>query len=610
MLTDTDGYAGALPLGDCTNRMAVTADFGEMINMQITIAFEAIEGGVLGENTFLAQDLRGYLRYFGSLMPFAQSVAETIGLPFTKGGSSGIQTTFEAYSGNSHALRLREKPRMVTMGIRASLTTFRDDDDRARLVVQLPVISGYGGVPIGGRHAAQILFDGAPKQIWQQCLFAAALGKNLLLSQSPTLEDGKRSSINRAVIRAEACIEEISPDTATAQVQIATLGLWVVPQVPAPDALDPAIRRHARAEARLAHIDEVAQTIVLTASREAQSVLMAAGDISAGTGAMKPITDALPADACLDGSCAAQVGFAFAAAEIVDERLIPTAVRTNVTGALFGNLRPSEGGFKRVAPAMGQASLHKITHLLVAAANNVQSLCSKWRGGKLKDFDGFAGVKDCDDAFGPPERRSVSDAIQWSANLGFAHLVDRFPEDFEDLHKNLGWLGEMTGEASIGATLGLGVMPAGPADFMQLLGAIETGTMSPLSMLDAPRATGNGHVYDMAAMGFDDAALRRVRSWLGEPIAGTLKGTVDRVNWPKGCSKPHMGKTGTNFANEKRLSKNMVMIVNCDGRKIVLYGGVWTQDLANGSVGRVSHSTLAPMIEATLRAALLNTPSE
>lgn len=607
LLLDNEGYAGALPVEPCTEKLAVSSGFDDDTTDRFLQAFSAIEGGVSRADTVLGQDLKGYLRYALANMPGAQALAKTVGLEFTRGGSSGFQTMAEFFHGSPQSLTLTEKPRMLVMGMRLSLTLMDNDEARAKAVSRLPAIAGYGGHPIGGSHASRILFGHDPVEWWEICLQAAAAGKPMLLSMQPVLEDGKRASVRRAQGRAESCVRALADDPIDREAQLGELHAWTAPMVPDPSQLDPALRRHARAELRLAQRDNVAQTLILTTSRKAQSEIIGAGDIVAGSKAFAPIAKALPDGSCLaDTNCDNPVTFAFAVAELLDDKLVPRAVRTNATGAIFGALRKGTNGFERVAAAMGQASISKLVHILVAADHNVQSLCSKRRG-QLRDYDGFEGVSDCNDAFGPPERRSVATAIAWSANLGFAHLVERFPEDFKRFHEAFGWLGEMTVEDTIGATLGLGPQPAGPADMMQLLAAIENGRAHPLGMFETDsRPLENGRIIDLEALGLDEAELRRARLWLSKPVSvGTLKGTVSAINWPANCA-PHLGKTGTNFDKPRRLSKNLVMSVKCGNRTFVVYGGVWTGNQATGSVGDLTHVSLAPMLEASMRAALKN----
>ena len=139
----------------------------------------------------------------------------------------------------------------------------------------------------------------------------------------------------------------------------------------------------------------------------------------------------------------------------------------------------------------------------------------------------------------PPARRSVSTGIAWSANLGFADLAARYPDDFQRFHKELGWLGDMTVETAIGATLGIGTQPAGPADVMQLLAAIETGRVEPFGMFESDhRHGGNGKVIDLAALGIDESERWQVKRWLHEPVrVGTVKGTAARIKCRRAASQ-------------------------------------------------------------------------
>ena len=604
VLRDKDGYAGAQPVGPCATDLAHTARFEDDAALAIALGYSVIEGGVFADDTFFGQDMMGIARWGASQIPFAKEASTALGFPFTRGGSSGYQSAVEAFNGTPNSLSVWQKPHMVVLGIRLATTEHADDLERAHFVSSLPVVVGYGGKPLGGLHGAHVLFDGAPEAPWQICTFGSALGKPFLLSTGAPLHDAQKSRNDRTRARARDCLFKTIEDPKERAVQLGLLEQWQLPHVADPRALDPAIRRTVRQEMRLAHQTEDPQVITLTASRQAQAHLMAAGDLQAGTGALAAIADKLPANACLvPGTCDQPVGMAFAAAEIVGDAFLPRAVRTNPSGALQGAVRSANGQYARQQPAMGQASIGKMAHIIVAAKNNVQSLCSKsW--GSIRDFDGFAGIDDCTQAYGTPERRAVSDAIAWSANLGFIQLAHDYETDMRDLFEHLGWMGNYSTKATIGAALGLGMQPT-PADVMQTLGAIEVGRLEPLSTIGAAhRPEGNGKVVDLAAFGLTEADRQRARHWMTQPVSnGTLTRTIARMSMPAQCTA-QTGKTGTTFDDPNRLSKNLVMLVTCGARTFVLYGGVWTLDQAQGSVGSLTHRDLAPMLSATLAAAL------
>ena len=124
--------------------------------------------------------------------------------------------------------------------------------------------------------------------------------------------------------------------------------------MPDASALDPALRRHARAELRLAKADDEAQTITLTASRKTQANLISAGDISKGTGAMAPIVRKLPDGSCLvDSQCDNPVDFAFAVGEVLGEKFLPRAIRTNSTGVIFGAMAKGRRWFRASTTIVG-----------------------------------------------------------------------------------------------------------------------------------------------------------------------------------------------------------------------------------------------------------------
>lgn len=604
VLIDGGGYAGAQPVGSCSSNIAQTAGFDDDTAMVIATYFSATEGGVFVEDTLFGQDLSGMARWALSKVPYAQTVSEALGLPFTRGGSSGFLTATEAFHGSPNALSVLEKPRMIVASVRLAATEYRTNLTRAHLVSALPVIAGYGGTPLGGMHGAQILFGGLPVEPWQLCVFASALGKPFLASTGSAPHDFQIERNNRTLARARACLHKTTTDPTERSRQMQALDGWRVPRVPEAGSLDPALRRILRQELRLAGKTYKAEVITLTASRKAQSHLIGAGDLAIGTGALAGIRAALPADACLvPNGCDKPVGFAFAAAEIVGDRLLPRAMRSNVSGALHGAVQPGSDGYRRMQPAMGQGSIGKLAHLIVAANNRVQSLCSKsW--GKIQDFDGFAGVSDCAEAHGSPELRSVATAVAWSANLGFLHLATQYEDDMRALFRHLGWMGDSSTDAIIGAALGLGMQPT-PADVMQTLGAIEVGRLHPLSMVSGlPRAEGNGTVVDLAAYGLDEAERARVRHWVTLPVLhGTLTATVRAMSLPQGCAA-RSGKSGTTYDTPRRLSKNLVLSVVCGDRTFILYGGIWTLDQARGHLGDLTHVTLAPMLSATMAAAL------
>lgn len=604
VLIDSDGYAGAQPVGSCSSNIAQTAAFNDDTAMVIATYFATIEGGVFVEDTLYGQDLWGMARWAMSKVPYAQTVSEALGLPFTRGGSSGFQTAIEAFHGSPNGLSVLEKPRMVVAGVRLAATEFDTNLVRAHLVSSLPVIAGYGGTPLGGMHGAHILFGGAPDTPWKLCVFASALGKPFLPGTGGPLHDFQTERNTRTLARARDCVRKTVTDPTERTTELKALDGWRLPQVPDASALDPALRRTLRQDLRLAGKTSTAEVITLTASRKAQAHLIGAGDISTGSGAFAGIRAALPADTCMvpDG-CDQPVGFAFAAAEIVGDRFLPRAVRSNISGALYGAVQTGGAGYLRMQPAIGQGSIGKLAHLIVAADNRVQSLCSKsW--GQIKDFDGFAGVDDCMEAFGSPERRSVAEAISWSANLGFLDLATQYEDDMRALFQHLGWMGDYSPESTIGAALGLGMQPT-PADVMQTLGAIEVGRLHPLSMVDGSvRAESNGKLVDLAAYGLDAAERARVRYWVTQPVLhGTLTATVNAMDLPGDCIA-QSGKTGTTYDAPRRLSKNLVLSVACGDRTFILYAGVWTLDQARGELGNLTHVTLAPMLSATLAAAL------
>jgi hypothetical protein len=603
VLIDGEGYAGAQPVGSCSSDIAQTAAFYDDTAMIIATYFSVIEGGVFVEDTLFGQDLWGITRWALSRVPYAQTISEAIGLPFTQGGSSGFLTATEAFHGSPNALSVLEKPRMIVASVRLAASEYRTNLSRAHLVSALPVIAGYGGTPLGGIHGAQILFGGAPKEHWQLCVFASALGKPFLLGTGATLHDFQTERNKRTLVRARDCLHKIVADRAELSQQLQALDSWRPPPVPEAGALDPALRRTLRQDLRLAGKTSAAEVITLTTSRKAQAHLIEAGNIATGSGVFAGIRRALPADACMvPDACDQPVGFAFAAAEIVGDRFLPRAVRSNVSGALYGPVKAGENGYHRIQPAMGQGSIGKLAHLIVAADNRVQSLCSKsW--GRIRDFDGFAGVDDCAKAFGSPQRRSVAEAISWSANLGFLHLATQYENDMRALFRHLGWMGDYSAEATIGAALGLGMQPT-PADVMQTLGAIEVGRLHPLSTVGGERAEGNGSLVDLAAYGLDEAERARVQYWVSQPVLhGTLTATVRAMSLPGGCIAKS-GKSGTTYDTPRRLSKNLVLSVICGNRTFVLYAGVWTLDQSRGDLGDLTHVNLAPMLSATLAAAM------
>ena len=604
VLVDSDGYAGAQPVGSCTSGIAQTAGFDDDAAMAIAVYYAAIEGGVFTEDTLFGQDLSGMARWALTKVPFAQTVSEALGVPFTRGGSSGFLTATEAFQGLPHALSVLEKPRMIVASVRLAATAFNTNQSRAHLVSALPVIAGFGGTPLGGMHGALILFGEVPKEPWQLCLFGSALGKPLMPGTGDPLPDFKVERNKRTMIRARGCLHKMVTDPAERSRQIEALDSWKLPVMPKADALDSALRRTLRQDLRLAGKTDRAEVITLTASRAAQADLISAGDLQTGSGAFAGIRAALPADACLvTEGCAQPVGFAFAAAEIVGDQLLPRAVRSNISGALHGAVEPTDGAYKRLQPAMGQGSIGKLAHLIVAADNGVTSLCSRtW--GRIKDFDGYAGTNDCGAAHRSPARRSIEEAIAWSANLGFLELARQYEDDMKAVFEHLGWIGDYSTEATIGAALGLGMQPT-PADVMQTLGAIEVGRLHPLSMVAGDtRAEGNGKLVDLPAYGLDDAERARLRDWVAHPVRhGTLTSTVKAMSLPKSCTV-RSGKTGTTFDAPRRLSKNLVLSIECGDRLFILYGGIWSLDQARGELRNVTHRTLAPMLSATLAAAL------
>ena len=228
VLIDRDGYAGALPVADCLTALAFTAKFPDDVAQKLQVAFSAQEGGVSREETILGQDLWGYFRWALSQVPFAHSLAEAFGMPFTRGGSSGFQTAAEFFHGSPHALSITEKPRMIVIGMRLAATRMSLDIDRAHLVSRLPAITGYGGRPIGGRHAAQILFGHDPKQVWELCLIAAAAGKPLHIKQDPLSKGTDHPTVIRARARAMSCIDKLADTPTQAEKEKMALVEWTV----------------------------------------------------------------------------------------------------------------------------------------------------------------------------------------------------------------------------------------------------------------------------------------------------------------------------------------------------------------------------------------------
>lgn len=435
-------------------------------------------------------------------------------------GTGTSTTTFEAISQDYNGSGLLWK----ISGTWNAMVLFStvggtDATAHARLIVDHRELIKVGPYLLGGAIAAQYFWPGQDLRslhTGQACLLAAPWG--VFVIDSSTVFARKRLAHVKHVAR--KCAREFSLDEIEYEEAIGIIDAWEPPQRGV-RVLSTEQRILFGDAMPLARYSGAKQGILNTTIRpeiqeEAENKI---ADLITGW------EQQLPAGVCFAASCATEVDFAIAVAEIKNEELPIVASVSDRHGLLHGDLYSDDtGALKPSAVDYTLGSQSKIAISLQARAEGASELCNQTHGSLKNSSSWNPPVSQCrlSDGFGYV---SIADGLAPSDNLPFRSAADAFTDGLDQLHDLLEWPGEWVGSTE--TVLGIGRSPS-IAAMMTMVAAAERANLGDPAKSaglriwdDAPAL----HAVDLPTWGYDDRAIQLWATDLRAPIErsnGTL----------------------------------------------------------------------------------------
>lgn len=585
----------------CPDRPFLTVPMPQDLVDGLAPKLATIEGAWQTSGTIFGHDPRGVPRWlYGQLQSG------------NRGVSGPLLTAFEYAIGKTGGLGIRDKLLSVVAASAFVRRNLSNDALRARFLVDnMPVMIGRG-YPMAGRLGAQALFGRLPQTLVEGCIYARAMGYQLLLPRDGAALTGRMARDWARVIGPGAvqCVNaHATSDTEreAALDRLQTLcgdsALCMQPGLePDPErrlvAYMAAARASLPAEADPGRIAIAAMRPVLDALKltdayavraRVPTTLVRTGQQALDNAAPELLADLehrLAPGACLSRrDCDIPVRYHVAGVEILSGDAALRASLASEHGLFFGPVARRGVGFVSLPPDWGMASTGKMLLALVAPRHGMERLCTNPAGGES-----------CRDG----EWLSVNRAIAISDNGTAEWLASRYWAELWGLMDATGFSASARPMTARDFALGIGRLAA-PERYVAFLAALfsDAGVSGGVRVSDhAPLGEVN-----LSALGYDAETRQRARAILAGPVrsGGTLAALVAAVR--VGECRALAGKSGTHSAGDVTVVKASTIVWQCGPKRSITQVRLSTED-GSRSLGQVNHADLAALHQAALAASL------